>query len=100
LPQVLFTVPHCLPRHAVGFSLQPPQLPSPHVPHVTVPPQPFEIVPQLTPRQVRRGVSHGRQVFVIASHLSVPAQVPQLSWVPQPSSMVPQVAPTDSQVRA
>jgi hypothetical protein len=100
-PQPLFTVPHCLPLQAAGFSLQPPQLPPPHVPQLTVLPQPSEMTPQLVPvlAHVRRGVSHALQVWEMASHFWLPAQVPQSSVLPQPSSMLPQVAPASVQLR-
>jgi hypothetical protein len=103
-PQSLFTVPQFLPKleqvcvglqpHTLGMPLPPHESGKAQLPQLSVPPQPFGMVPQSLPCAAQVvGVQPQTLAVPPPPQLCGERQLPQLSVLPQPFEMVPQFLP-------
>ncbi len=70
--------------------------PAPHVPQLSVPPQPSGALPQLKPSEEH--VAGVQVVQTLLTQVCDPVQAPQLSVPPQPSEALPQLKPSPEHV--
>ena len=80
--------------HSLALPLPPQVCGAVHEPQLIVPPQPLEIVPQLSPAgQVVTGVQPHSLALPLPPQVWGAVQAPQLSVPPQPFGIVPQLSP-------